>query len=307
MPTDMERTIRLCDDCCDDSDAAWGAVTVPGGVACVRCGQVPEFIILVDERANEPRLASFFYGDPNNVEFTTCVAVESWPTVVWDVNRYYAELGVAPDATRAEIRERYQQIEGWRSERLTFIAKQLLDSRVRALYDATPVGSLFFDAYVEAYVRRKIADNIRDEIMQMGIHDDLIEVEPPDLSHLINQPFQVVDTPDARVDHVRHTGPRESWAWGFYVWQSRCHRWDVLARWRAMLIEALAEQREVIRLAVGFLGSMAQSWEVRGVGYRQVVFFNDQQQPDAEVARAAAARVVENRHQSTGHEVVLSA
>ena len=71
---------------------------------------------------------------------STCTALERPSAVVWDANRYYADLGVATSASRAQIRTAY--LDGPGTARLTFLASQLLNREIRAAYDLTPLGFL---------------------------------------------------------------------------------------------------------------------------------------------------------------------
>lgn len=84
--------------------------------------------------------------------------MERWPSVVWDVNAYYLELGVGFRATRKQMGAAYYARNGHGSERLTYIFRQLLNTAVRRAYDAVPLGETFIDRYfIDALKHKAIA------------------------------------------------------------------------------------------------------------------------------------------------------
>jgi hypothetical protein len=217
------------------------------------------------------------------MEFTSCVGLQAWPLVVWDVNAYYAELGISWRASKPEIREAYQRRHGDRSDRLTYIVKQLLDPEVRAAYDACQPGSVFFDRYIAAYVKDQI---LRDQVIEEGrILDFEDQIAPIDLSRYMNQPFDMVAPEEGE------WGTR--WRWGFYLWASDDYDTVKLRQWQGLLVEALARKGVVLKLSVGLVGGSPEPMRVEAVGYRIVAFLSDDEQPIPQLAEAAADRVVE--------------
>jgi hypothetical protein len=296
--TDQEY-LRLCEPCFIPSDGAWLYGTVDGATdACVRCG-APAGVYVVHPHAQEPNLMNAHMP----ADASTCVALAHYAEIVWDTNRYYADLGVDPRATKREIREALveHRANGRDSERLTFIVKQLLNDDIRRLYDATPLGSLFYDYEVETAERIAKAAAIAEyrrlgmelpEWLARELNEDEAE-EPPET---------VLDTEDDEVETLLSHPSRNvwGWRWAYYVWRSRQDDLWRLARWQEHLISALAQRGERLRIAVGFLGGdLTQPWEVVPVGYRVVVFLHENESPTEELAHKAASRVVEV-HQATG-------
>lgn len=106
--------------------------------------------------------------------FSSCLALESWPSVVWDVNGYYHELGVGFRASRYQLRLAYQARKGDMDGRLTYVFSQLLNSQTRRDYDATPLGHVFLDFYVEQRIKNK-AKQTAQSYRAMGL--DISEEE----------------------------------------------------------------------------------------------------------------------------------
>ncbi len=100
------------------------------------------------------------------VAWSTSVVMERWPTVVYDTNGYYASLGVTPWATRDDLRRAYVSKGGELSPRLTYIMSQLLDPEVRRRYDSTPIGSFYYDDYVETQARIEASDRVSQLLIQ---------------------------------------------------------------------------------------------------------------------------------------------
>lgn len=193
--------------------------------------------------------------------FSTSTSIIPHLRFVWDTNGYYWELGVATDATRRDLRVAYQRSAGWESARLTYIFSQLIDPSVRRHYDATPLGSLFWDDYVEAEWRR-IQSRHRGE--------------------------RVVDDPPEERE-----GAGEGWPWSFYQWGSACEDGGLLARWQSALVGAFSERGLDLMMSVGFLGTIDphSSHRVAKVGYRIVAFLGEGVEPDEVIARAVASEV----------------
>jgi hypothetical protein len=217
------------------------------------------------------------------MEFTSCVGLQTWPMIVWDVNAYYAELGIPWTASRAEIRAAYQRRRGDTSDRLTYIVKQLLDPEVRALYDACQPGSVFFDRYIASYVKdQMLRDHVSEHGRILGFEDqeDLTTV---DLSKYMNRPFDTVPPEGQNVGR---------WRWGFYLWASDDYDTVKLRQWQGLLIEALARRGVVLNLSIGLVGGSLEPMKVEAVGYRVCAFLSDTEQPTLQLAEVAADRVV---------------
>lgn len=198
--------------------------------------------------------------------------------MVWDVNGYYRELGVPFDATRRQIKEAYQEKCGWASPRLTYILKQLLDPEVRARYDATPLGAVFMDYYVETSLRearaRVVSDLRREGLIEVA---EMVEEMDDD---------QELDIASSGDENDR--SHPEVWPWSYYLWESECTDTERLRRWQEHLISALGQRKEIRELSIGFQGESKRPWHVRTVGYRTVVFLNDGVQPTEDLAHEAS-------------------
>lgn len=99
-------------------------------------------------------------------QFSTSLALDLTPRVIWDTNGFYRALGLRPDASRADIRRAYIDHEGWRSVRLTKIVKLLLDRTLRRAYDRTPLGSFWADDD-----RLMVRIDSDDDDLQVVVHD----------------------------------------------------------------------------------------------------------------------------------------
>lgn len=86
---------------------------------------------------------------------STSVALEPWPSIVFDVNGYYRALGVGFRATRRELMDAYMARGGQSDEYLTYVLKQLLNPAVRREYDAQPSGCRYMDRYLIDELKRR--------------------------------------------------------------------------------------------------------------------------------------------------------
>lgn len=215
------------------------------------------------------------------VTCSTSLEIDIQPRIIWDVNGYYRELGLDPRSTKRQIKQAYMRKGGWRSERLTYIVKVLVDAEARWRYDMTPLGSLFMDEYIlmalhrlrtQAIARLRSegraveADALRREIDAEGLDTEA------DDEH--DHP-----TPSAAPDAVT------PWAYSHYVWHTECWNQDRLRQWQGALIRVLGGRRVHHQIAVG---ASAYGSEFRTVGYRSVFFLGDGEQP----TDALAERVV---------------
>lgn len=271
--------IFVCGRCFAPGDERFSLGTTSHHGVCTRCGGLAAWVI--DQRVNEPFLAVHGYSP----EFVTSCEIERFPTVIWDVNGYYRELGVDPRATKVDLRKQYQKIEGWNSERLTYIVKQLLNDEVRHRYDATSFGSIFIDDYILASVRREREDEARAALLAGDA--ELEDLESIDLNDSLGK---TVDMLNAGID-------KDSWrhvdsAWGYYRWQSACADMTKASEWRGALVAAFWERGESRRIAVGFHGGRSTPWEVVTVGDCTVVFLNEVYEPNSFDAAQAAEHII---------------
>lgn len=220
-------------------------------------------------------MAQEMYATPRAVklgpmEFPLHGTMERWPSVIYDVNAYYATLGVSPRASRREIREAYSAKKGWKFERLTYIVKQLLDSEVRRAYDACLPGSRFFDRYMQDYVKSQI---LADHRQETGRTMDTDEVEAIDWEKLSNTSIVL--------DGSSESGyPR--WRWGFYLWKVGEYDIPLLTEWMRCLCSVYAGYDG--HLSVGLMDGEEEVALVT-VGYRPVAFINVNSKPSTQLAR----------------------
>lgn len=278
--------VHLCDSCCYIEDESFMVGAIPGHGICARCGGLGLHVVYAD--AERPRLA---YGAGFKVP-TSCVTIEPLRSpVVWDVNRYYADLGVAPDATRAEIRQAFLAQDGHSSPRLAYVTKQLLNPERRRLYDSIPLGSFLFDAYLEAA--------IKDKIVAQAVGADPDDLEAIDLSALMDERLSSADF-DKMVGQGVDKGAEEwkdrshvvasDWLWEWYLWRSNGGEQlrRRLSEWQTAVVAALAARREVRRFTIGLIGHTEQVWVVHEVrDGRTVLFFNDAEPPSQAAAQDA--------------------
>lgn len=226
----------------------------------------------------------FLYGE-GPPTFSTSTGLVRYHPMVWDANGYYRALGVSVYATRGELRKAYRRKKGWRSPRLTYILKQLLNEEVRRAYDATPLGEVFWDKYVEDYKRRQ-ASAAASKLRRAGMYDQAEEMS------FYDSPFSDIEDEEEilRLSETRATLPR-SWPWSYYLWQSHKRDTDRLRRWQSALVDALGGQH--YEVAVGFVGGVDLPCVVQRVGYRVVAFLGETSQPCKEVAEQAAQQIKE--------------
>jgi len=228
----------------------------------------------------------------------------------YDVNGYYRELGVYWRASKAELMRAYQEADGPNDPRLTYIFKQLLNKETRERYDATPLGQVFLDEYVEDMLKeraiREAARRTREgeayvspedvlaqwgfDLQESDVAADLIEGGEAD-----DQDRDALRSQDT-ASQVEYLG---KWSYGFYLWRSTCMDSDRLERWQKLLVDALAEQDAVVRFAVGYCGRQPQPFTIGLVGGgRYVVYLNDQHDEDSEIASRAASGLLREINKS---------
>lgn len=232
---------------------------------------------------------------PAAVSSCTQVAV---PIVhVWDTNGYYRELGVAPTATRRELRDAYIRKNGQSSERLTYILKQLLNPQVRAEYDRTRLGDLFMDRYVaEMFERLAQQDAAKARANGADISaEDVLKrwglIVPDDT------PDDVLDPDEADRKGRNLSDPRSTvWPFRYYLWRTQHLDDGRLATWQEQVRRALISKGVSEQFAVGLAGRTPLPFLVGKVGNRITVFLNRDEQPSEAAAEKVAARVVEALH-----------
>lgn len=275
--------VWLCEDDVGPGDDRWLQGSVARDGICARCGGLA--MLVYDSQVQEPRPSGSGWHS-----FTTSVDLVPYRPWIWDTNLYYRDLGVSPYATRREIREAYQQREGWDSERLTHIVKQLLDEEVRARYDATPLGAVFFDRYFAEMVLKRIAQSVAEANLNGGSLEDF---DPNTVLDMVNQrSFGVVD---AEVfDGQDVSAQRQTRMWAYWRWASAVEDPEKMGQWQELLIQAFSERKERRNIAVGIHRISRDPVRILEVGDLTVVFLHDKQQPTSVLAEQAAGRVVQS-------------
>lgn len=228
------------------------------------------------------------------------------PYIIFDVNHYYAELGVSCWATRRELREAYQAKDGQSDPRLTYIMKQLIDPTIRHAYDCMPFGSTFMDAYVADALKKKMLDqkfermgNLRD----LGVDIDSIDGEAIERDIYAEMGLQIEDedTPVETVDYSPIKAqdgrrPADHFLYSYYLYKIRFPNREEVSRlgeWQRFLVTALAREGIRTHFAVGLHGD-PHRWHYAQVGYRKVFFLGVDHIPTEEMAAAAAKQYREN-------------
>lgn len=271
-------TVFLCSSCLNGAPWAGGhLVGYPGcdGI-CDWCGSLAQQV--VGDGVNEPQV-----GQWGPFEWSPSLTIEVYRPFVWDVNRYYHDLGVPTDATRRQIKEAYQA-RGLDDDRLTHIVKVLLDPERRATYDSLQPGDFLFDKYLRAVVQQRVLDDAgswvdpTDEEM-MEHARTLME----DLDRRMNRP---VSEGPVDKDALSDQNPLNQSAWGYYIWRMGGSHEYRMARWRCELALAMREQGVVRHLRVGIARGLDAPWVILPIGHRPVAFLGEREQPTGELAHA---------------------
>jgi len=236
-------------------------------------------------------------------EFSTSGALLLRRPHVWDTNGYYRHLGVDPYASKIELRKAYMARGGPRSTRLTYILKQLLQDDVRAAYDATPIGSIFFDDEIAQAVRRRVAQETSERRLDHSFLETPQEGEEEvEMAHLMGRAFSLIDRDSRRGEDDTRL---QRWAW--YEWKvtSTPYSLGLVAEWRNLLVAVAQDCGLAVRLSVGVFDWPQAPEEgrqvfVTPVGYRLVAFLHQAHKPTEHNA-------VEALHQLLDHRVAFNA
>jgi hypothetical protein len=261
----------------------------------VRIGGAPSYFGIgpVDDRVPEPRVAG-----SGPVVCSSSRELESWPSVVWDVNGYYHALGVGFRATRKQLLNAYNQLNGQDDDYLTYVFKQLLTPGIRRAYDATPLGAIFIDHYVETKLKRmaqeqaqrlrrvfgeraKTAEQILADMGFVIDNGDLDDACQPDGDAPENPVEDGVDIPqEAQEDvHIGSKPQAAKWPYTYYVWKlTYTQRYGsdhapVMQEWQEMISAACHQRGATVRFAVGLMGG-GRAWDVMSVEGDKVAFIS---------------------------------
>lgn len=219
------------------------------------------------------------YGAP---EFSTSHGLELYPSIIFDCNAYYSQLGVGVRATRKEIREAYQRLDGENSLRLTMIIGVLLNLKRRHRYDLTPLGSLFLDDELIHTLRNEAA--LRASEARLEGH----EFDSDSFQEMIDQVLR--DADESEEQSLRSING--TYNWSYYLWNTSFTDVDRLTQWRTLLAKNIWDLvKTPISLGVGFI-SGDEDFKIHTVGFRLVVFLNEKVPPSDVIAYKAASDIV---------------
>lgn len=192
-------------------------------------------------------------------------ALVPWPAVVWDVNGYYHALGVGFNATRKQLMRGYNARDGQSSDYLTYVFAQLLDEAVRRSYDACPLGTKFFDRYIEEEIRRRAveqasrrgmeAEDVLEEwgfiVEREGGEDDLI------VPGVVEE--DEVDIPQEEGEDSPVTPEQEPWPYTYFAWrlkrrEDRLENVEIMRRWQEAIVAECQARKISLQFAVGIMG-----------------------------------------------------
>ena len=185
---------------------------------------------------------------------STSQTLERWPSVVWDVNGYYASLGVHWWASRQQLRDAYVKMDGPNNFRLTYILKVLLDAELRAAYDSCPFGSFFFDLFLSEQVKRQRLDSQRNDHGHTLSEEEIQRLKDEGLlDEGVSTDDLMYTTVDAETGESSRDGYRPSmdWDWGHYVWGVSDWNDEVLQTWQRLLVQTAPDYH--LTFAVGMM------------------------------------------------------
>lgn len=241
-------------------------------------------------------------GRPEHAILSTSTALVPAPPrpapVVHDVNGYYARLGVPPTATKREIREAYQALDGQSSAELTRIFKTLINAARRAAYDAKPPGSTYFDAAAVEQIMRQAAVQAAQQNAAYGtettardILQTLAERTGKPLLEFLASGSSEGFHDDGERDRHPSSNSSDAWAYSYLLLGSTCDDVDRLTQWQQGLAHALAAHG-CPRFTVGFHGMPGRPFLVAKDLGTPVVFLHEDQPVTEELIAAAATAVV---------------
>jgi hypothetical protein len=213
--------------------------------------------------------------------FSTSLALERWPSVIWDVNAYYATLGISPHATKREIREAYQRLDGHDSRRLTFIIKQLLNDEVRRAYDACRFNTLFYDRDLDHVFKQRVKDEARRKGQMEEAQPTSVETPEDELNHEAG----VID--DEEYGDL-YSNPNQQWDWGFYLWHTATPNVDLVKRWQHCVYQVFLGQD--LSLSVGLMGGKEIVKLIKVEG-DYVAFINEFATPSIPLAKTLKSKL----------------
>jgi hypothetical protein len=225
----------------------------------IRGGSRPFYVLPPEEDesarsyAQDGQLISRIGWGPETCSSSTVLDIS--PRLIWDVNSWYRDLGVAPEASRKEMRLAYLERGGPDSGRLTYILKCLCDTAKRRRYDRMPLGSLFMeDALVQEVLKRQAAATA-SRMAGEGNPKTADEV----LSDMGYERHAASESPeDASGDEQRPPDPPWPYSW-FRRRAQSADSADFMEAWQHHLVSELASRGRRIYFAVGVFEGPARA------------------------------------------------
>jgi hypothetical protein len=220
------------------------------------------------------------------------------PLVCYDVNGYYAELGVHWRATRRELADAYRERGGPDDARLTYVFQRLLNREFRARYDARQPGQRMVDEDSKqllrqrAHLRAAAINTERGENLISG-HDIFLSVLTA-LKNTHPESFDPEDDPGLECSTATEDRqppsqpPMLNWPYAYLLLGSTCSDIRRLAQWQEGIVRALANHETVQRIAVGFHGKPGTPFLVKALGDAHVFLLHEDQECTPGVIAAAA-------------------
>lgn len=242
--------------------------------------------------------------------WSTCTELAVPFAPKWDVNGYYRALGVHPDATRRELREAYQALNGQSSAYLTEVFKFLLNDEERAHYDAAPLGQPYLDRITERGLKERARREARMRSALTGrkvspsqvLGEWGYELHDEDDSDIQGDNGASVPRPREGVDSVSPTGQdlprkakRDQMEYSYYAWNTSSFVQDeaLLSRWQEALSSAASRSSTAPKLSFGITSVSDGPFILREVEQRPVIFFPEGSEPTEDVARQALEAVTQ--------------
>lgn len=265
-------------------------------------GRIPHH--LFGESTRRDPLKPWRIGNGPPVCSTSQVLVSARPSFAWDVNGWYAKVGVPfpyVNATSGVLSRSYVATGGQASPQATYYLKRLLDKAVRGLYDTYPLGVQFLDDdYVQEALKRKAAEEAArrsrdgsytkaetvmdewgykvDEIVEDGLDTD-----KPDVLN------DLAPVEDSRFDPIE-------WVYSYWLWQTTLSMepsTQELEEWQRLLVSVLAQRGERVEIAVGRSGKSPHPYTVGRFDGYWVVFLHEDEEPTKDLATRAADALLE--------------
>lgn len=169
------------------------------------------------------------------------------PSRIYDVNGFYAELGVAPDANRHALAKAYVALGGQSNSRLTEIMSILLDPLKRHAYDRMLPHQRFADTdTVQRLTRAESVRRLRESEPLSSVFDT---------ENVHNEPSYTRESVSENVHRFPGSAAEADLTWGYayYLWG---------VTYSPSALADLPLWQEAVITALGSLGAPAQQFAV---------------------------------------------